>query len=134
MIVTDHITDIHSVPTLVCGNDGPPLTERETVNDVLSQALSHQADLVTIPVARAGAGFFELRNGIAGEVLQKFANYRLRVAFIGDLSAELTRSRPLRDFVRESNEGSQIWFIATLADLSARLGHSARNEKSLLSH
>lgn len=52
--------------------------------------------------------FFELKTGFAGEVLQKFSNYRVRLAVIGDFSQYSSRS--LRDFIRESNRGQLVFF------------------------
>lgn len=52
--------------------------------------------------------FFILSTGLAGEILQKFVNYRMRFAVYGDFSQYT--SKPLRDFIRESNRGSQIFF------------------------
>ncbi len=55
--------------------------------------------------------FFDLRTGLAGEVLQKFSNYRMRLAIVGDFS-HLT-SRSWRDFICESNRGSTVSFLST---------------------
>ena len=52
--------------------------------------------------------FFRLSTGLAGEVLQKFVNYQMKLAIVGDFSGYT--SKPLRDFIRESNEGRQICF------------------------
>ena len=52
--------------------------------------------------------FFRLSTGLAGEVLQKFVNYQMRLVIVGDLSGYT--SKPLQDFIRESNEGQQIGF------------------------
>ena len=52
--------------------------------------------------------FFRLSTGLAGEVLQKFVNYRMRLAIVGDFSGYT--SKPLRDFIRESNEGRHVCF------------------------
>ena len=52
--------------------------------------------------------FFRLSTGLAGEVLQKFVNYQMKLAIVGDFSRYT--SKPLQDFIRESNEGRQICF------------------------
>jgi hypothetical protein len=56
-------------------------------------------------------GFFDLRTGIAGEILQKFSNYRMRLAIVGDFS-HLT-SKSWRDFIRESNRGRTVNFLSS---------------------
>ena len=53
--------------------------------------------------------FFDLKTGLAGEILQKFSNYRMRLAIVGDYSQ--TKSRSLNDFIRESNKGRTINFV-----------------------
>ena len=53
--------------------------------------------------------FFVLSTGIAGEILQKFSNYRAKFAIIGDFSSYT--SKPLRDFIYESNKGNTIFFV-----------------------
>lgn len=100
--------------------DGPPLNAT-TANDLLSDAWSVEAELVAVPVERLADGFLELSTRIAGEVIQKFTNYRIRLAFIGDVSALTQASRSLRDFVYESNKGAQVWFLNDRAALDARL-------------
>lgn len=56
--------------------------------------------------------FFRLSSGLAGEVLQKFTNYQMRVAIVGDFSHYT--SKPLRDFIYESNQGTQVGFQPTV--------------------
>lgn len=62
--------------------------------------------------------FFDLKTGIAGEILQKFATYRVRLAIVGDFS-EIT-SQSFRDFMYESNNGIHIHFLATVDEALER--------------
>lgn len=55
--------------------------------------------------------FFILSSGLAGEVLQKFVNYHIKAAFYGDYSKYT--SKPLKDFIYESNKGSNVYFVET---------------------
>lgn len=52
--------------------------------------------------------FFRLSSGLAGEILQKFVNYQMRLAVVGDFSHYT--SKPLKDFISESNRGGQVGF------------------------
>lgn len=54
--------------------------------------------------------FFILSKGIAGEILQKFINYRVKFAVYGDFSKYT--SKPLKDFIYESNKGKDIYFVS----------------------
>lgn len=52
--------------------------------------------------------FFILSTCLAGEILQKFINYGVRFAIYGDFSKYT--SKPLKDFMYESNKGKDIYF------------------------
>lgn len=52
--------------------------------------------------------FFILSKGLAGEILQKFVNYQTKFAIYGDYSKYT--SKPLKDFIYESNNGKDIFF------------------------
>ena len=54
--------------------------------------------------------FFILSTVLAGEILQKFINYQIKFAIIGDYSKYT--SQPLKDFIYESNKGKDIFFVA----------------------
>ena len=105
---------------LFASPDGPPL-DTTTANDLLGEAWGAEAELVIVPVERLANGFLDLSTRIAGEVIQKFTNYRMCLAFVGDIAARVEASRSLRDFVYESNKGSQVWFLNDRAALEARL-------------
>ena len=53
--------------------------------------------------------FFHLRTKLAGEILQKFINYYVKMAIIGDFSVYTSES--LKDFIFESNKGNNIFFL-----------------------
>ncbi len=55
--------------------------------------------------------FFILSKGLAGEILQKYVNYGGRIAIFGDYSHYT--SKPLKDFMYESNKGKDVFFAAT---------------------
>ena len=56
--------------------------------------------------------FFVLSTGVAGEILEKFVTYHVALAIVGDYSGYT--SKPLRDFIYESNQGRQVFFPQTL--------------------
>lgn len=63
--------------------------------------------------------FFILSTGMAGEILQKFINYHVKAAIWGDYSRYT--SKPLRDFIYESNRGKDFFFVETEEAAIARL-------------
>ena len=52
--------------------------------------------------------FFALSTCLAGEILQKFINYGVGLAIYGDFSKYT--SKPLKDFIYESNKGKDFYF------------------------
>jgi hypothetical protein len=104
---------VHHVPA-----DGPLLSSGA---DALGLIYEAEADWFALPVARLDPAFFELSSGLAGEIAQKFVNYRQRLAVVGDISHAVAESTALRDFVLESNRGRQLWFVADAEELTQRL-------------
>ncbi len=64
--------------------------------------------------------FFILSRGLAGEILQKYVNYGGRIAIYGDYSHYT--SKPLKDFIYESNKGKDVFFVATEDEAVEMLG------------
>lgn len=89
--------------------------------DPIGGALETGAEVVVLPVEVLPEGFLRLSTGVAGEMLQKFVNYRLLPVVLGDIGEAVAASDALRDFVRESNRGNMVWFVADMAELEARL-------------
>jgi hypothetical protein len=96
------------------------------VTDVVGEALSEEATAIAVPVAALDPGFFDLRSGFAGEVLQKAANYRLKFVVIGDVSAHTAASKAFRDLVVESRRSRDFFFVPDLDALGERLSAIAR--------
>lgn len=76
-------------------------------------------DCIAITKSAVVEDFFALSTGIAGAILQKFVTYRVKLAIIGDYSRYA--SKPLRDFIYESNNGSHIFFVETEEEAIERL-------------
>lgn len=59
--------------------------------------------------------FFKLKNGMAGEILQKFANYRMTLIIIGNFSN--IKSESLNAFIVESNTRNTVNFVGSMDEL-----------------
>ncbi|MFG1656621.1 DUF4180 domain-containing protein [Micromonospora chersina] len=116
----DVLEERAGVPVLVCDPAGPPVATTEAALDLIGAAFGG-AEVVAVPAARLDPSFFSLGTRFAGEVMQKFVNYRLRLVVVGDISAHLAESGALRALVAESNRHDHIWFVPDLAALDARL-------------
>lgn len=63
--------------------------------------------------------FFDLRTGIAGEILQKYVNYKVKIAIVGEFHSY--QSKSLNDFIYECNKGNQIIFQNTVQEAVEKL-------------
>lgn len=79
--------------------------------ELLANLYFQEYDKIILHKKNICADFFDLKNGIAGEILQKFVNYRVRLAVIGDFS---NMGKSVSDFIYETNKGSHIVFVNTL--------------------
>lgn len=79
--------------------------------DLLGNCRYQGADGIILHQHQLAPDFFDLKTGLAGEILQKFSNYGMAVAIAGDFSA--FDSNSLRDFIYESNKGRQVNFVAS---------------------
>ncbi len=112
---------IHGIRVLICSQHGRLLKNGRDANIFLSAAWSQRAALIAIPTARVDPDFFSLSSFVAGEVIQKFVNYQVRLALVGDISGLREKSRSFRDFVTEANKGQAVWFVSDLHELEGRL-------------
>lgn len=63
--------------------------------------------------------FFDLKTRLAGEVLQKFSNFRVKLAIVGDFVKY--NSKSLQDFIFESNKSNNVFFTDTISSAIQRL-------------
>lgn len=96
------------------------MTDAQSALDLIMTA-KYQENTALLAVEKSAVAeeFFILSTGLAGEVLQKFINYQAKIAIFGDFSHYT--SKPLKDFIYESNKGKDIFFVATLEEAVERL-------------
>lgn len=115
------ISEVHGLRVLICAPDGPTLAGESDAIDLIGEAFNERADVVVVPADRVDDGFFTLSTGVAGDVVRKFAGYRVRLVIVGDISRHLAASSALRAFVHEINRGKDIWFLADHDELTGKL-------------
>ena len=76
--------------------------------DFMASAYYEGAEGFILYEEQLPAAFFDLRTGFAGEMLQKFANYHLKLAIVGEF--EKYDSKSFQAFIRECNRGKQVFF------------------------
>lgn len=113
----------NGVLCILVESDEPVITDAQSAIDLL---MSAQYDMgsknIVIPKQLIAEDFFVLSTGLAGEILQKYVNYGGRMAIYGDYSRYT--SKPLRDFMYESNKGRDFFFVSTKDEAVAALAKS----------
>lgn len=91
-------------------------SDRYIINDVQSAldlmvSLEYEYKVTKIAINKDAINeeFFDLSTGLAGDVVQKFVNYRRQLAIIGNFSEYTSKS--LHDFMYESNIGNHLYFV-----------------------
>lgn len=107
-------------PIAVISAEKPVLLDASSALDLAMTArYEGNARRLVIDKAAVAEDFFILSTGLAGDILQKFTNYRIKVAFYGDFSHYT--SKPLKDFIYESNQGSSVFFLPTREEAVRRM-------------
>ena len=122
--MSDTPTIIEGAQVLVCAPDGEKLKSEQDALDLIGEALQQHTAFILVPVERLAEDFFQLKTRLAGQMLQKFVQYRRHLIILGDISQHLAQSRSLRDFVSEANHGNNVWFVTNMQELHERLKHS----------
>ena len=91
------------------------LRSPEEVLDLLGNLYYQGFDKIIIHEKNITPEFFDLKTKIAGEILQKFAQYQMPLIIVGDFSKY--ESKSLNDFIFESNKSQQINFIKDLSNI-----------------
>lgn len=110
----------NGVVCAVVQSGGVVIADPQSALDVL-MAAKYEAGTKNVVIDKAliAEDFFILSSGLAGEVLQKYINYGGRIAIYGDFSRYT--SKPLKDFMYESNQGHDVFFAATQEEAISRL-------------
>jgi len=72
----------------------------------------HGCTSVVVHESSLGESFFDLKTGVAGEILQKCSTYSIKIAIVGDFSKYGGKS--LKAFIHESNNGNGVFFKQTV--------------------
>jgi len=79
-----------------------------------------ECDAIIVDKEALAEEFFDLKTQIAGEITQKYVNYGIQLAIIGDFSGYT--SKALRDFIYESNQGKHLYFVSDMEEALKKLG------------
>ncbi|WP_031526537.1 DUF4180 domain-containing protein [Dyadobacter crusticola] len=118
MTITSHA--VNAVQIAEVTSDKLIIETAEDGLDLLGSLYYQGFDSMIIHEENITPAFFDLKTGIAGEILQKFSNYRMRLAIVGDFKKYSGKS--MRDFISESNRTGRINFLGSVEEALARLG------------
>ena len=115
----EHIND-NGMDIAVVSSDGKVITDVQSALD-LAMTVKYETGAANLVLDKGliCEDFFILSTGVAGEILQKFINYQVRAAIYGDYSRYT--SKPLKDFIYESNHGKDFFFVATKEEAIQKL-------------
>lgn len=99
--------------------DGMVINNLEDGIDLIGNAYYQGYEKIIIHKENMIPAFFDLKTKLAGEILQKFSNYRVRLVIVGDF--ENVDSKSLKDFIRESNKGKLVNFLSSKNEAINRL-------------
>lgn len=107
----EHLKD-NGTDIAVISSDEKLIVDIQSALD-LAMTVKYETGAAQIVINKSAVceDFFVLSSGMAGEILQKFINYHVRIAIYGDYSQYT--SKPLRDFIYESNNGKDFFFVQT---------------------
>lgn len=99
----------NNVEVAVVSSDELLITDVQSALDLI-MTVKYETGCTNIVINKGAIAddFFVLSTCLAGEILQKFINYGVRFAIYGDFSKYT--SKPLKDFIYESNKGKDIYF------------------------
>lgn len=86
----------------------------ETATDIMAEAFFSGVLHIIAEKKHFASDFFDLKTKLAGEILQKFSNYRMKLAIVGDFTN--IKSKSLNDFILESNKIKQIIFVSSVEE------------------
>lgn len=104
---------------IISGNEKLITDAQSALDLIMTVEYETKSNRIIISKNNICEDFFILSTGIAGEILQKFINYGFKIAIYGDYSKYT--SKPLKDFIYESNSGKNIFFVNTQEEAIEKL-------------
>jgi hypothetical protein len=110
MNITNH--DLNGIQIAEMNSDGIILRSARDATDLIGQLMGRGIKRLILHEKNLSPEFWQLSSGLAGEIMQKFTNYSVSVAFVGEFDKH--KSKSLQAFMHESNLGDQFLFTASV--------------------
>ncbi len=112
------ISEINGIKLAEIVSDELLIKNVQNALDILVNIYYQDIDNIILHEKNITFDFFDLKNKMAGDILQKFSNYRVKLAIVGDFSKYISKS--VHDFIYESNKLGHINFVASLEEAKQR--------------
>jgi len=101
----------NNVDIAIVSNSGILINDVQSALDFIATVqYESSCNRVILSKSAVCEDFFHLSTKLAGEILQKFVNYDVKIAFVGDFSVYSSKS--LNAFIYESNKGKNVFFFS----------------------
>jgi len=111
------VMDFDGTPCLVC--ESGQLAAETDVNTMLEAVFSNDVRHVLLPAEALSDAFFDLKTGLAGELMQKLANYNIKGAVL--LTEEALANPRFQELRREYNSGGAFAVCESWAEAQSWL-------------
>lgn len=113
-------TSANNITVALISSDDILITDVQSALDLMATInYEYHSNHIVLDKSAISEEFFDLSTRLAGDILQKFTNYQVKLAIVGDFSGY--RSKSLRDFIYESNKGSHVFFLPDQQQAIAKL-------------
>jgi hypothetical protein len=116
-----HISTINNTQIAIFESEDIIIRTVQDALDLMANCQYNGSNKLIIYEKNIATEFFDLKTRLAGDILQKFSNYRVQLAIIGDFSKYSSKS--LHDFIFESNKHKHISFVETIEEAREILSH-----------
>lgn len=113
---------INSIKLAVLESEELLITDVQSALDLMATVrYETDCDGMVLPMSAITSEFFDLKSKLAGDVLQKYTNYQLRLGIVGDFTSLKANNKSFNDFVFESHKGRNVCFAETVKEALERL-------------
>lgn len=103
------IQEINNIKIAEIQSEACVVNTIEEGKDLIGDVYYQGCDGLILEEKQLHPDFFDLKTKFAGELLQKFSNYKVRLAIVGDFSQY--ESKSMKDFIYESNKQGLVFFV-----------------------
>ena len=92
--------------------EGQQIGNAEQGLQILVDLYYQDFEKIILQEAHFTPDFFDLKTGLAGEILQKYSNFKVQLCIVGDFTKY--ESQSIKSFIYESNRGIRVNFLPSV--------------------